>query len=278
MIDNDKIKFLQLEMIDILDSFHKICQKNGLRYYLVFGTLLGAIRHKGFIPWDPDIDVAMMRDDYEKLRDVFENNNIEGFYLEHYKNEKNHISPHYVLRKNGTYIDYYKDEDLKFIPSHKGIYIDIFPLDEAPIDKNEQIKHDRRIRRISRIIVLKYAPTYGEKTSQCKKIAKRVVQILMTPFSFERLNTKLNQVMQMYNGSNSGLIACCGAIGFYKQCLFEQSVYGTPREVEFEGKIFYAPSKAELFLTKRYGNYLELPPEAERYTYFECIKDVGRNK
>ena len=89
----EEIRKYQLAQLELIDVVNNLCSELNLTYYIIGGTLLGAVRHKGFIPWDPDIDIAMPRDDYEKLRQYFAENKSDRYFYQHYSTEKNHLFP-----------------------------------------------------------------------------------------------------------------------------------------------------------------------------------------
>ena len=130
--DTDKLKKYELE---VLDKFVSICEKNNIKYFLAYGTLLGAVRHKGFIPWDDDIDVYLKPEDYYKFKEVMKNNPEDGYFYQSLETEKYYSMTFSKLRMDNTCVI---EKKLKREKIHNGIYIDIFPLLPYPDDKNEQ--------------------------------------------------------------------------------------------------------------------------------------------
>ena len=126
MNDNDLYK-LKSEEIKILDYFVDICDKNNLHYYLMYGTLLGAVRHKGFIPWDDDIDVCMPPEDYQQFLRIFKND--DRFFLQTVQTDKYYHTLFAKIRENHTCMI---EKENTYMPIHKGINIDIFPLIPYP--------------------------------------------------------------------------------------------------------------------------------------------------
>lgn len=119
--------------VEILKEIHKICTENDLQYYLCGGTLLGAVRHKGFIPWDDDIDIVMPRDDYNKFITLCLNGKLDKQYiLQNTDTEPEYHLPFTKIRKKHTFFD---EEGVRKLKIHKGIFVDIFPLDYSK--KNE---------------------------------------------------------------------------------------------------------------------------------------------
>src|SRR5699024_7471673 len=124
----DEIKEVQKDQLDILIEFDRICKKNNIKYQLFAGTLLGAIRHKGFIPWDDDIDVCMLREDYEKFLNICNKDMKNEYFLQTYNSDTNYIMQFAKLRKNNTI---FLERVTANCDIHHGVYIDIFPLDDV---------------------------------------------------------------------------------------------------------------------------------------------------
>ena len=124
----DKLHSVQIE---ILDEIVGICDKHNLTYFLIGGTLLGAVRHKGFIPWDDDLDIAMPREDYEKFLKIAKTELDKKYYLHDISIDKNYWQPFIKIRKNNTLFD---EKMIDNIETHKGIFVDVFPFDNLKRD------------------------------------------------------------------------------------------------------------------------------------------------
>ena len=220
------------------------------------------------------MDIAMKRADYEKFRKYWRDNPSDEYFYQHYSTEKNHISPHAILRKKKTHVLYKERKIEKFPPSYDGIYLEIFPLDDAPIEPKEQDRQMKRIKRIKRIIDLKIARTYGSQTGKIKRILKKIVQFCLSPFSFPYLYGKLDKEMTKHNGSGSGYIVSMASHYSYKKQHMLVEVYGEPARVNFEGHMFCAPAKTDEYLKRLFGDYMKLPPENERYSEIDAILGI----
>ena len=142
-----KIGLLQLE---ILNEVHRVCEEHHIAYYMIGGTLLGAVRHKGFIPWDLDIDIAMPREDYERFKQVAQEQMDEKYtYIDH-ENCRNHIRPHALVIRNDTRI-HFKYDSVNPKLHDLGIYLDIFPLDNAPDDERLRKKQAKKLKNIRKL-------------------------------------------------------------------------------------------------------------------------------
>lgn len=254
--DNKQIQKME---IDILNFVTELCEKNQLTYYLAGGTLLGAIRHNGFIPWDNDVDIAMPRADYKKLCALFDN--IKNSRYKIYKIEKN----------NDCYIPFFKivDSYTRLYEKTRGIYsdnmglfIDVFPIDG--IENNEM----KSIKKLRRIIKWTYrvtnCNTFPDELSTKKKMIRVVwyiifCKILNREKIFEYLNKKMEEIPF---GSTEYVVSTFGAR--MEKEIIEYSAFAQIIQVEFEGRMYNAPIGYDKYLTQMYGDYMKLPPESER--------------
>lgn len=133
MSEETLLRLKQIEL-EILKVFHEYCAKHSLQYYLIGGALLGAVRHRGFVPWDDDIDVGMLREDYERLKKIWDRDPIDGYFLQYNETDPAFARGIIKLRLNNTKVIEFSSRNVKM---HNGIYIDIFPIDY--IDRNNGI-------------------------------------------------------------------------------------------------------------------------------------------
>ncbi len=126
--DDETLNKLHETLIELLDEFVRICKKHNLKYTLVAGTVLGAVRHSGFIPWDDDIDVGMLRPDYEKFLEVAPKELKDKYILDCFEQNKDYHLSFAKIKKNGTIFD---EEAAHHMNNHKGIFLDVFPLDNV---------------------------------------------------------------------------------------------------------------------------------------------------
>ena len=268
----------QLTQLELLDITDKICKELNLTYYLIGGTLLGAVRHQGFIPWDADIDIAMPRADYEAFLKYWTKHPSDRYFYQHYTTEKNHLAPHAILKIKNTSV-YFKERISKHVPKHNGIYMDVFPLDNPPSTQSLQKKQANKINQIKCIIELKSGYEYAS-TSVYKKIVKKIVQAVLCPFSFTYLNKKLDKCMSKYSVENGQyLVSMASHYSYWKQ-LMPAEVYGKPTTVTFENKPFNAPAKVDDYLTRIYKDYMKIPADDNLYSILDFIVrvDYGTNK
>lgn len=255
---------------NILLNFDAFCKKNQLRYYLSGGTLLGAVRHKGFIPWDDDIDVCMPRTDYERLLKIYPNK--QQHYSLRAKKLGNFTAPFAKLVDTHTRIDsQYSADD-----NNSQLWIDIFPIDGLPESLDEVRKIYKACSFYRRMFLLTEAKL-GEGKTTFHKYSKYVLKPLSNLYGKKRCVEKIEQIAQTYPYATSKYV---GAItwGLYGEGeRMRKSEFEKPVEVEFEGHKFPAFSCWNSYLRGLYGDYMQLPPVEQRKTHDMTIYLVDKN-
>jgi len=243
MYDIDRIH-LHLKLM--MKEFHEICLKNDLKYYIVGGTCIGAMRHKGFIPWDDDVDIAMPRPDYDKLTKLDWQVLSDKLELKYYENTSN--SPiHYVkvVDKTTTLIE------ARYHNYVEGLYLDIFPLDGV------ESKSEKRFSKVWTLhsVIMKHCSTDSNDKGM-KTIIAKLIPLSIAHRYIDKLMRKSDYQSSEY------VVNFLGAYGVKE--IVPKSFFGTPRLMQFEEFSFYGPEKAEEYLANIYGNYMELPPVEKR--------------
>lgn len=260
-MEKELLKKLQKKEQSILDEVVKICESNNLNYYLVGGTLLGAIRHKGFIPWDDDIDIGMPRSDYEKFKKICRHELPNELFLQDGKTDKNYYLPFMKVRKNNTIFE----EDYTInIEMHKGIYIDIFPLDNAK-------KQISVLQKIQYMIYKKVYAMIWYKVVISSKLEKSFKEMIILGglklITIEFLKGLQNYIMALNKNKKSLFYVNMGSQYGIKKQTMPKDKYFPPSKVEFEGKLYNAPKDYDYVLSKIFGDYMKLPPEDKRVTH-----------
>lgn len=273
----DKYEFekLQQTQLEIMDEVHRICVENNIVYYIIGGTALGAVRHGGFIPWDLDIDIAMKRPDYDRFKEVCKEQLSQRYYYRDFTNTKNFTHPHALVCINNTVLVNRFD---KFNPKSEnlGIYLDIFPLDVAPSNPEEQKKQKEQLMRIKKEKKLKVALCFGN--SKLRDIAKRIISKAMFWTCIDKINAEFDACMRMYNNEPSELLCSMASHYSYdKQCM-SQDIYGEPQLVKFSGREYYAPEQLDTYLTIIYKDYMKLPPIEEQKANLDVFEKVVFDK
>lgn len=255
-INRDEI---QKRELSILLIFQKFCQKQGLKFYLAGGTLLGAIRHHGFIPWDDDIDVCMPRRDYEQLLKTFPKG---GQYILRAPALENFMKPFAKIVDRDTEVE--SEYTLDCDDSH--LWIDIFPVDGLP-DSIDTVRSIYKKCEFYRMIYLYTNVKLGVGTTTLRKYAKYLLKLLANLYGKERCVRKLEQIANRYPYDDYNYV---GAItwGLYGEGeRMNKSEFEKEVSVEFEGHRFPAFSCWDSYLKGLYGNYMELPPVEKRRTH-----------
>lgn len=243
--------------LEILKEIDRICDENNLKYYLSEGSLLGAVRHNGFIPWDDDLDIAMPRNDYEKFLDIADEQLSIGYKLCCYKNIKNYHLPFakvVTLNNRGFY-----NKDAKSLKKYNGPFVDIFPLDTSNIAMGKyQLKKYQKIRKYRDILLFK--AKYKIKFSW-----KRVLYYIESIFySNKKLHNKIYDLStKEMQKKPKYVINYSSSYGVAKEifpiCTFEDGI-----TAEFEGLKVKIPKNYNYVLTRIYSDYMKLPPESKR--------------
>ena len=248
----------QLLQLEAMKHVHQICEKNSISYYIIAGTLLGAVRHGGFIPWDDDIDIALMRNEYERFKVTFaEQCDKDKYFLQHYGTDKDFKPALMRVCIKNTILD--TPETMHQSYCH-NTYIDVFPLDNVPDNEQLRCKQTDRIISLKRHIFLSYY-SYNENNKGVKIIREWGKQMLALINSFfypkQKQRNLLIEEMTRYNGINTECV-CSMASGYsYKKQSMPRLIYGKPTLITFEDTKFYGPEKADLYLRHLYGeNYM----------------------
>lgn len=249
---------LRKVQIELLDEFVRICEVYNLTYFLTAGTLLGAVRHKGYIPWDDDIDVAMSRKDYEKFKDIYENEKDTNYYLLSNRSSgdiKFDYRSYTKFCKKGTiFADNHGDPE-----KYTGIFIDIWPFDKCFLVfsciQTNLIKHTWKFYRLKSKI-----------DKPLKKPKYLLINIICFIFSLKYFETLHNKLYLIFNNTNAKYISFfCGSKYGYKNETHKYTVLFPLTKLKFEEKYYNTPGNWDVFLKEMYGyNYMQLPPENQR--------------
>lgn len=269
-IDLRKIQMVQLELACVVKS---ICEKHNIDYFVIAGTLLGAIRHKGFIPWDDDLDIGMLREDYSKFLEVSKDELSDSYFLQTMFTDSEFGLPFAKLRKNGTK---YVEKNSSKAEGHKGIFIDIFPFDNSPNSNFLKKLHSFETYILKRFILSKLGYEVWNDNSIFKKNIYRTISFIVHFYPLEKLKKLLCEKIKRYNHINTdNLVNIGGSYGYYKETM-ERKWLNNLVDVEFEGITFKAPENYDEYLKYLYGDYMTLPPEGERYNRHKIIEiDLG---
>lgn len=275
-MNNELLKRLQESEILILNEVDRICKKHNINYVLVGGTLLGAVRHNGFIPWDDDLDIAMLRKDYKRFLKICESELNEKFFLDCYKKNKNYWLPFAKVRLKDTI---YQEITQKKYSGHNEIWLDIFPLDNAKSGYSKFQKFQFTATAIFRFAISKKSKILSNFVFMKNKY-KRIILWLIHCLPKKILICLQNFIMTFNKNDNSKYLINLGSQYGYKKQTHLREKYFPVKELEFNGKKYPVPNDYDYVLTKIYGpNYMELPPLEKRITHNPIrIKLLGEDE
>lgn len=253
-----EMKEIQLGILEHVDAY---CRRSGIRYYLWAGTLIGAVRHKGFIPWDDDIDLAMPRTHYERFckgfNDAAESNGLSLFTHDQASHRLLQIAK---VADNRTILIERTDD-----ASRLGVNIDIFPIDGWPNGRHAQWRHSLMLNVYRSARMLQSVSRRGPRIWS-KSIMLLVGKSVLRPVSAEWLVRRISKRASCHRFDQSQFVGV--QVGGPAE-LVARSVYGEPQEVEFEGRLYPVPREWGVLLSAKYGNYSRVPPKAEQISHHE---------
>lgn len=259
-IDIDELKLKQFEILQYVDQF---CQENDIDYFLDGGTLLGAIRHKGYIPWDDDLDIGLLRKDYNKLLAIF-NQKSRNTNYELIGSEINNSYPyiHSKIIDKKTILYEPDEKTLKL-----SVNIDVFPYDDIPVNIKDLKVLYRKRSLYTTLSQLQYGAIYPDSIS--KKLIISVAQIILAFFPRGFFARKMiYSIKQHCKNNQSGYVSdFTGPVSF--KC--DKQAFDSYVMKEFEGKMFKVPERYDLLLTAVYGDYMKLPPVEKRVSHHKFI-------
>lgn len=254
-MDKKSLKKLQELQLENLLNLYEFCKKNDINFYLGEGTLLGAIRHHGFIPWDDDIDILMTKEDYDRFLELAPYNLDKNYKVQHSTLLKDYWSPFIKVRYIGN--TPFKQQHISHLTDENGPCIDIFPLYYVKDKTNLTVKYrSLKIRILRRTLSIKLG------LNRKRNIRNIILKIFG---SFVNTNTIHKLLIKTFNLNNKGdYLANFGSYYKITNQVFPKDFYGEGRLVKFENFDLPVPVKAEEILSSIYGDYMQLPPEDKR--------------
>lgn len=254
--DQQTLKQLHQVELEIMDEFVRICNKYDLEYFLTGGTMLGAVRHQGFIPWDDDIDIGMPRHDYDLFIKHAKEELDKKYHLDCFETNKNYYLPFAKIRKNNTIFD---EEDNHHLKNHKGIFIDIIPFENAK--KKDSVKQ-----KIQAIIVRNITDTmfYKNKIRKLKNGRHPLFIIILSFFPKTILMKIQNKISKLNKDNNSEYLVALAGTYSYKKETMKRNILVPAKKIVFEGREYMGMNNPDAYLKNIFGNYMKLPPKEKR--------------
>ena len=252
-IDVNESKQIQINILSFVDSF---CREKGIRYSLYGGTLIGAIRHKGFIPWDDDIDIIMPREDYRRLIKEFQDNR-DIYKLHSLENDSEYECPYAKIEDSRTVL---KE---KSTTRNLGIAIDVFPCDFVGNNKEDAIKFVKR-REIIRLLYLAKLVIPSQRNNFYKRVLINILKIVLFGVNirfFAKLRSKWAQSISKGTKYSADVVL---ASNYGIKEIIPTALFDSLIDVNFENKSFMAFEDYDVYLRSVFGDYMKLPPEDKR--------------
>lgn len=272
-IDNSyNIKKMQDKLFFMLIEFHNVCCKHNIKYFMIGGTMLGAIRHKNFIPWDDDIDIGLPRREYEKLLSLPSSEWPSNIEINSPINIKDYPYAFSKMVDNSTTLVETLDIDIDYT---QGIYIDIFPIDGVGNIKKDISRQQKKVDLIKRFICISNLSIKSRRN-----VLKKILIILIKIINKQKLQYILrNQLLKRKYECSNYVGNLLGAWG--EKEVMPKEYFGEPRLYSFRDKLFFGPEKCEQYLTALYGDYMKLPSVEKQKSHhsFKSINlDLSYNK
>lgn len=259
LTDKQRREVQEKELL-ILKEIDRICSKENIKYSVCAGTLIGAIRHKGFIPWDDDIDVFMLRDEYMRFREACKKQLGGQFFYQNHDTDPEYYYLFDKIRLNDTV---FKESYIAKYKIHHGVYVDVFPLDAIPDNRFLFTWQYLRFQFNRLGVHAKYMDL--EARSGKKKKIFSILRALYSPFSLEKLYRRAQAISVKYNGAPCREV-CSFHSTYHTKDRLEKSICEELQRQPFEDMEVWIPSRCDGYLRGIYGDYMQLPPEEKRHT------------
>lgn len=263
----EKLQKTQVEILNVIDA---VCRKYNLHYSLYAGTLLGAVRHNGFIPWDDDIDICMPRDDYERFLSVWTAENVCGYILQNKRNTPAFTQSFTKLRKDNTC--FLQEAD---IPGayHHGIFVDIFPVDRIPMGSiNKAVFIWSALK--YQLFMREFTP---EKCGIVTNLVSKVVLTFSTPKSRKRYIRHFEERLIKSDSNSNNAVIFIETLSTLKKSM-SSALLDEYTELKFGDRTYMCFSQWDMYLRAMYGDYMKLPPVEEReWKHRPLIIDFEKN-
>ena len=263
ILTEDELREVQLSIINQFDEF---CKINQIQYFLAFGTLLGAIRHNGFIPWDDDVDIVLTRPEYEKLAQFTQISDNIKIVTHNYTHGYWHPFTHMNLADTHTIM---KETFVKK-QTGKGVFVDIFVIDGLPDNKIKQKIHCKKLLYIRGL--LRYSVASLLPANSIRNIIKNAMFLICRIFNPDKLINKIDSLSKKYNFKESNYVSILNALPKnYESFIYEKKWFSKAVHHTFEEKSYFIPKDYNEVLTRTYKDYMTPPPVSEQVNHHGVI-------
>ena len=258
--DDETLKHLHKVQLKILKYFIKVCEENNITYFIYGGSLLGTVRHNGFIPWDDDIDVIMLRKDFEKLNKIFEEKIDEKYNFFNVLNEETYYHTFGRVALKNTLFEEWWGKQVDYTPN---IYIDVFILDNIPNNKFKRFIHKWTSFTLNQLTLYSYIKF--DNTSKLKKIIQQMIHYILKiiPISPQTIKRKCVESFSKYQNEECDEV--CDFPAICQMPVYNKKDWLPAKKGKFEDIEVNIPNDFDKILTRTYGNYMKLPPKEARF-------------
>ena len=256
-ISIEELKTIQLDILEAIDLF---CSQHNIVYSMACGTLLGAVRHKGYIPWDDDIDIYLLREDYNKLISFFPDRFQDVYELISLERNEKWDRPYAKAFDSRTVFQENADNSVTI-----GVNIDVYPIDDVPDDEIEWSKYDRFRRVLQKLYEVKWI-RLSRKRGVFKNLVLLIMKLPLLVVSRRRFALILDNYCQKHNGKGYDSVFEC-VQGLLQKHRFSKSLFMSVVRIPFENRSFLGFKDYDIYLRNGYGDYMQLPPVEKRVAH-----------
>lgn len=272
MEDNTQVDKIHSLVLKVAIEIKRICEENGITYFLTAGSVLGAVRHGGFIPWDDDMDIGMLRSDYERFIEVCKTELTDEFFLQTWDTDEEYPFSFAKIRLNNTVM---VEEFSKNVGMHNGIFVDIFPFDNVPNNILSRKLQSYKYFMCKRILWIKKGMGKGIISESRRSAFKYYLFLLISKFfSYKKTKEYFKRIQKKYNAEKSDYVVTDGSYSFNKETI--KRIWIEELEpIKFDKYEFMTYKKKIDYLSYFYGDYMVLPPLEKRKRHKLLMVDFG---